>query len=948
MSNLYTTLNDLLTKDATKQLLEHLGIEFKRDQFRHNKSISVYSRNGKGFIKDQGGDAFHGDIFQYLESKQGFSKQDALVYVADALNISHDFQSNFTPKQIKITGTVKTAAPEHTQEDINRAETRKSSNIAALTPALALRGLKELYPFIKDVTQHMQYLGWNNYHDTLTFEYPKLSINRRTAKGKWIGERTNKRTHIPYRIDDRSKHVYLYSGMAERIAVEEMGLNFIGLQMDRSDKEITDDIKLAMTGKVLVILEENDKSSQELSQRLRHLFLNVKVIPVGAEKKRGYDFRDFVNDLNSFSAAKSHLEEMVRTTLELNQMVQDEMIIPYTNYIGDNKTVNVGELKRGVIVALTGHGKTYSFDNKPGKLILVPRVLQTDTGKGDDTEYLINKAINVGAKITYEKFIGHYKAVPEFKHLIDSKHIDVIVDECHLIPQLKSGYEIIYGLDAVFMSGTLEKFFRPDLQRYKFKPPEPQTIYYSENGVVPSFENALYFVDKANALMQNYPSQCVVGAEHKFSNVNVHKHLKGRVYATNCLREGISIETDTYEACVISLKECGLWSTKDIIQGSFRVRGYLVMRIVAGELAKEYTKKIDFKWYLEKASELTGTKEINTIMGEEYSKFIKLSHKPSRYLGATEFGVVCYLAEKTKNNYDKDLYCFKPLEGDYKHLDIKTKASPANNVIVAKRYTADNVTYEYPSNRHKAFMNWIRHKESGLVDKFMRMTEFNNFHHLYANSRTSKILKAKYNQMYKKNKYTIDKFYELIRKTVDIEISFKGEVIERVSSKMDFNELHIKVVGECPIKGVNIVDNKTLSNGYEKEDNLRGTITLEEYPLKYCDKAQDIGLNPELVYSSKKEGKKEVKKEGKMTSIITSNVNTKCIHPATVKPPEKLAINDINIIQNKQDIKYKRAMFELRMQLKYESRFMGVSEYLDDGTALVILDNFDSVLEKVS
>jgi hypothetical protein len=51
-------------------------------------------------------------------------------------------------------------------------------------------------------------------------------------------------------------------------------------------------------------------------------------------------------------------------------------------------------------------------------------------------------------------------------------------------------------------------------------------------------------------------------------------------------------------------------------------------------------------------------------------------------------------------------------------------------------------------------------------------------------------------------RYTIKKFYDLMRTVVEIEMRYNGEKVERVSKKMDIRQVEVRVVSECPIKGV--------------------------------------------------------------------------------------------------------------------------------------------------
>lgn len=57
-------------------------------------------------------------------------------------------------------------------------------------------------------------------------------------------------------------------------------------------------------------------------------------------------------------------------------------------------------------------------------------------------------------------------------------------------------------------------------------------------------------------------------------------------------------------------------------------------------------------------------------MGELYSEFIKVVFKPNDYTMPSEYDIACYLAKRTKDHYDEDLYSFEPYEEKFKELDI--------------------------------------------------------------------------------------------------------------------------------------------------------------------------------------------------------------------------------------------------------------------------------------
>ena len=765
---------------------------------RENPSISVYIDTQSYF--DHGGINDGGSVIDWIMHYENLNFSDACQFLSSG-----------------ITDTTPAPAPRVKISDDTDYTWIKDANLKALTPALALQGLKELYPFIQDATPFQHLLGYSHFHNSLTFEMPNLSINRRTKAGKkWVATSGDKRDYIPYKIDDRSPYVYLYSGMSEVIACEAMGINYIGLQMDSSDRDITETIKRLMKGKTLVVIEENDKSSQKLSQRLKTQFQDVKILRIGANKDYGYDLRDFVNNIGSFEMSQMMLQNLSDMLPLEKREIQDEMIISYDGkYIGNNTQIDISSLDSCVISAITGSGKTHSFKDKSNILILVPRVEQATLGKGDKSDFVINTILTEGAIITYEKFMGHYKANKEFKLYVDSKRFKVVVDEAHMIVA-KPSYELIYNLDAVFLSGTIHNSFRSDLQRYKFKPSQPTVLYYTE-GKTPHFDDALYFVDKARRLMKTYPKNCIVGAEHKFDNFNIHQHKTGQIFSTSALREGISVNTNTFQACIVIAGHCGLWSVKDIIQGLNRVRGDNVLRVVTKPIQRVKEVFSEHKYFTDLSNRLTDTKEINTIMGEEYSKLIQMTHNVTGSIKSSDYGVACYLAHKTKDEYDSDFYKFEEYDFD-EELQLCTYKNEGEEKIEILKHTIGNDIYQYPSNKREPFLRWARHKESGLVDKFMRMTDTKTLHELYTLSRVGQDVKSRYNKIFNRGKearkYDVDMFYKLLRTTVNIEISFKSEEVIRISKNVDVKKVIVKVISECPIIGVKKMSNNNFKSPY--------------------------------------------------------------------------------------------------------------------------------------
>jgi len=493
---------------------------------------------------------------------------------------------------------------------------------------------------------------------------------------------------------------------------------------------------------------------------------------------------------------------------EQKKVNRKEIVIDYyTQY------PQIIDIETGVTVARTGSGKTFQYENKPNIMILVPRTIQANVLVGDDADYLLNQTFTHGSIVTYNKFYGHYTRNTEFKELIDSKEIKIIVDEAHILLSIAiQMHKVIYNLDAVFMSGTVEKFFRPDLQRYKYRPVKPEIIYYTNHGELPKIDGSLIFVENAKAIEQNYSNCCVTSTKRKHKNVDINTTQEPYVYATSALREGVSIKNTNFKACMVYSKTTSLWSTKDIIQAVHRVRLEDTLRIVSEKPKEQYTKFLSIEWWKSYAEELmTNEIDFNAVFGEFYSNLIKTSAGVNHYKKVDNYGIACYLAYLTRNNYDSDFYNFKEYKGTEEILKIDLKTSQEDEEEEEKRgrhTMSDGTLWEYPESNKVRFHKWSVHYESGLIYKMAKMNEFINFKKVYTRSRIAQDIKTKYNKVNKRNgkKYSIDMFYKLVLSLVKIEmIDKENNKIKYKSKSIDYADISIKVVGLCPLDGVKIV-----------------------------------------------------------------------------------------------------------------------------------------------
>lgn len=860
------SIKSRLTYETVQDIVSALGFEIGRDhrfRIRDEKTPSTVIRKKSLIIRDYGGD-FDGDIIALVQLQRNCSFIDALNYIAPFVGLQEI--ESYSSKTVIPRALPKAVRRESEKDEakLQFAQKIKEENKRTITPELAYRGIKELYPFIGTdfkTAKHMEYLGWSNYHNSLTFEYPNLSINRKTSKGKWIATTTNSRDFIPYRITEQSKFVFLYSGMAERIAIEEMGLDFIGLQMDQSDRYISDEIILKMRGKTLVVLEENDPqgSSQKLTKRLIEKFDTVKTLnlsQLAGSNEKGYDLRDYINQVQSFDTAKLILIATANTlpieAKEANKDEAKEIKVPYNgDYITTGQTLlDIETLDKAVIVALTGSGKTYPFQDKPGVLILVPTNALATVYAGEDSDYLIGKTLDSGAMITYDKFYGHFIKSKEFRQLVTEKKIRLVVDEAHMLLYNAGSLPamLIYGMDAIFLSGTIEKFFRPDLPRYKFIPEKKAKIFYTKNKL-PDFENALYFVNRAEAIVNNY-EQVVVGkdraSELDHENFNIDSYESGKIVATEAIREGISI-TKELEAVVVDAKTCSRWSTKDIIQALHRGRNKRTIRVVSKQIQQAKPFKATMQHLKQQAEELLTIREVNAALGEFHSKLAHDATIGTQYVNPTEFGIACYMARMTRDRYDEDLYEFIEYTEPLKELKLELRTDglkEEDTEHIAIRVGDKN--YKIKAKSERRFKQWIRLKNAGLTKGYSSYKgKWTSFIDFYRGSRFVAKMRESIRIKHPDAQYTMHQAYRDLKRTVKVEFKdSKGNKVKRVNDPSELKDLYFKVIDECPIAHELVQENQDQQQPQPPAQNEQAIFDTDTMKNSFKVKGIKSGIAP--------------------------------------------------------------------------------------------------------
>jgi len=164
-----------------------------------------------------------------------------------------------------------------------------------------------------------KYFGYSRKYDSATVhlynddgEIQTIAI--RNADGtKWKTFGSKKFT--PYNI--RDEVIFISSGMAEIIICDLLGLSYIGLQADGMVQHIPKELKLLARDKFIIILSDNDATFKKIIPTIKGFFEYSQTIVIDFSKilemelSKGYDFRDFVNEIGDAPTVLQMLEEEI-------------------------------------------------------------------------------------------------------------------------------------------------------------------------------------------------------------------------------------------------------------------------------------------------------------------------------------------------------------------------------------------------------------------------------------------------------------------------------------------------------------------------------------------------------------------------------------------------------------------------------------------------------------
>ena len=169
------------------------------------------------------------------------------------------------------------------------------------------------------------YLGYSKKYQSLTIslldkdlKVKGIAIRSATDRdGKAVKWKTyGSKRFVPYKIED--DFIFLFSGTAEVLLMDNFGLSYIQLQADGMARQLPEELKSLCSDKVIVVLQDNDDSFKNIVPEIKSFFTRSEVLVIDFEAvlkrplNKGYDFRDLCNE--------------VKDPKELMQLIENEII----------------------------------------------------------------------------------------------------------------------------------------------------------------------------------------------------------------------------------------------------------------------------------------------------------------------------------------------------------------------------------------------------------------------------------------------------------------------------------------------------------------------------------------------------------------------------------------------------------------------------------------------
>lgn len=480
--------------------------------------------------------------------------------------------------------------------------------------------------------------------------------------------------------------------------------------------------------------------------------------------------------------------------------ITDNTVVEYNGYISE--AYDFSEMKTGVIHALTGAGKTHAFE-RPLCLIAVPRRAQTTLESGVSREQIFETLKTKHVIITHDKLLGHLSS-PTFITELQEMGGVLIIDEAHTLYKHPKNAPL-YNAYAVFLSGTLSRHFRHDLEHITFIPKSGKPVIQISNALDKKGVHTLYFADNVNRITQLAKNADILCA--KEHGIEAPAVLTRDTFATSAYREGITLRTKGTFRVVVLSKYCPLWSMYDKVQALYRIRGNDIERTIIGD-----TKLLDnsnLKPIGEQLEKLRfDGKMSDAFMGEAMGSVMrKMVYGYNDYTEADEFTLAAYY-EFVHSWGLPELFEFKqvkvtdyitdPLDGKVEPKE-KEPFAPTQFYARGKNWLALDVD---PAS-------WAKMANKGVLDKIEEFMPKGVWVSLDAlRGKVSPSLTGKRGSLTKK------KLYEALKNCIKLEIRDMNGKKQKYFNK---NTTEVRLISDCPFGKIEVLGEYTTFHRYFSE-----------------------------------------------------------------------------------------------------------------------------------
>jgi len=331
LKQLRQQIKDSIDQKKTEKILSSLGYRISRDhkfKLREENTASASIR-GDGRITDFG-DGWGGDIVALLHEKRGMSLPDATLFTSQQLGIPTD---RLSAAPIAATPIKRRPIPQKSY-DLEAIHNRFTTDFSSANGCIIRKQSIELidYDFFKSSPYQKRVQGLIGYSErdkSITIHLfdretvQTIAIRQSNDKnGKPIKWKTlGSKKFIPYEIND--EYIFLFSGMAEILIMEMLGLSYVMLQSDGMVRHLPLELKEQSKDKTIVVLQDNDDSFRTIVPKIESFFSESEILVIdfekllGRELDHGYDFRDFCNEIKDAKEVMDLLEnEIIRLQQE--------------------------------------------------------------------------------------------------------------------------------------------------------------------------------------------------------------------------------------------------------------------------------------------------------------------------------------------------------------------------------------------------------------------------------------------------------------------------------------------------------------------------------------------------------------------------------------------------------------------------------------------------------